>query len=107
MALRKFKPTTSGRRWAKLSDFKEVTKKRPEKKLCESLKKTGGRNNRGRITARHIGGGHKRLYRIIDFKRDKYDMSAKVIAVEYDPNRSCRIVLLRYKDGEKRYMLAP
>lgn len=105
--MKKYKPATPGKRWANLPEFKELTKKRPEKSLIESLRKSGGRNNQGRITTRHIGGGHKRLYRIIDFKRDKFDVNAKVIAVEYDPNRTCRIALLRYEDGEKRYILAP
>ena len=107
MALKKYKPSTPGKRWANLPDFAELTKGYPEKSLTETLNKTGGRNNRGRITTRHVGGGHKRLYRIVDFKRDKYDISAKVMSIEYDPNRSCRIALLNYKDGEKRYILAP
>ncbi|MFH0877837.1 MAG: 50S ribosomal protein L2 [Candidatus Omnitrophota bacterium] len=107
MAIRKYKPTTPGRRWANLPDFEEITKKTPEKSLVEPLNKTGGRNNMGRITTRHIGGGHKRLYRIVDFRRDKFDVPAKVLAIEYDPNRSCRIALVQYKDGEKRYNLAP
>lgn len=107
MGIRKFKPTTPGRRWANLPDFVEITKSRPEKSLVETLHKTGGRNNNGRITTRHIGGGHKRLYRIVDFRRDKFDMPATVASVEYDPNRSCRIALVNYKDGEKRYILAP
>lgn len=94
-------------RWANLPDFAEVTKKTPEKGLIEALPRRGGRNNRGRITTRHIGGGHKRLYRIVDFKRDKFNVLAKVQAIEYDPNRSCRITLLNYQDGEKRYILAP
>lgn len=87
--------------------FEEITKSKPEKALIESLKKSGGRNNTGRITSRHRGGGHKRFYRIIDFKRDKRGMDARVIAVEYDPNRSARIALLQYSDGEKRYIIAP
>jgi len=107
MGIKKYKPTTSSMRWTKLSDFAEITKKRPERSLTEPLKKTGGRNNRGRITTRHIGGGHKRMYRIIDFSRNKFDVTAQVAAIEYDPNRSCRIALLRYADGEKRYVLAP
>ena len=94
-------------RWANLPDFEEITKDYPEKSLVSSLHKTGGRNNFGRITTRHIGGGHKRLYRMIDFKRDKLDTPAKVAAIEYDPNRSCRIALLQYQDGEKRYIIAP
>jgi large subunit ribosomal protein L2 len=107
MAIRKFKATTPGRRWANLPDFKEITKDYPEKSLVETLPRKGGRNNRGRITTRHIGGGHKRLYRIVDFRREKLDVGAKVLAIEYDPNRSCRIALLDYKDGERRYILAP
>lgn len=107
MGMTKHKPTTPGRRWANLPDFQEVTKKRPEKSLVEPLRKTGGRNNRGRVTTRHVGGGHKRLYRIVDFKRDKLDVPGKVLSVEYDPNRSCRIALLSYADGEKRYIIAP
>ncbi len=107
MGTRKFKPTTPGRRWANLPDFVEITKSRPEKSLVETLHKTGGRNNNGRITTRHIGGGHKRLYRIVDFRRDKFDVPATVASIEYDPNRSCRIALVNYKDGEKRYIIAP
>jgi large subunit ribosomal protein L2 len=107
MGTRKFKPTTPGLRWANLPDFSEVTKHRPEKSLVESLPKTGGRNNYGRITTRHVGGGHKRLYRLIDFKRDKFDVTANVLAIEYDPNRSCRIALLNYPDGVKKYILCP
>ena len=107
MAIRKYKPTSPARRSMSVSTFEEVTKKRPEKSLIEPLKKTGGRNNIGRITTRHRGGGHKRFYRIIDFKRDKTGIPARVAAIEYDPNRSARIALLFYVDGEKRYMLAP
>ncbi|MGE5279702.1 MAG: 50S ribosomal protein L2 [Deltaproteobacteria bacterium] len=107
MGNKNYRPTTPAMRWTTLSDFADVAKKRPERRLTEPLKKTGGRNNRGRITTRHIGGGHKRLYRLIDFARDKYDVTAVVEAVEYDPNRTCRIALLRYPDGEKRYILAP
>jgi large subunit ribosomal protein L2 len=107
MPLRNYKPTSPGRRFASVSDFSEITKKRPEKSLTVPLKKHGGRNAHGRITCRHRGGGHKRLYRRIDFKRDKFDVSAKVVAIEYDPNRSPRIALLEYEDGEKRYILAP
>ncbi len=107
MGNKKYKPTTASMRWTTLSDFKEITKKRPERRLTQPLKKTGGRNNRGRITTRHIGGGHKRQYRLIDFARNKFDVTAQVVAIEYDPNRTCRIALLRYADGEKRYMLAP
>jgi large subunit ribosomal protein L2 len=107
MAIKKFKPATPGRRWANLPDFVEVTKSRPEKSLIEALSKSGGRNNRGRITTRHVGGGHKRMYRIIDFARNKFDAAGKVLAIEYDPNRTCRIALVQYADGEKRYILAP
>jgi large subunit ribosomal protein L2 len=107
MAIRKFKPTTPGTRWMSVSAFDEITKTRPEKGLLEPLKKSGGRNNTGRITSRHRGGGHKRFYRIIDFKRDKRGMDARVMAVEYDPNRSSRIALLQYADGERRYIIAP
>lgn len=107
MGIRRYKPTSAGRRNMTVSTFEEITKKRPESRLIEPLRKTGGRNNRGRITTRHRGGGHKRFYRIIDFKRDKRGIPAKVAAIEYDPNRSARIVLLNYVDGEKRYILAP
>lgn len=107
MAIRKLKPTTPGTRWMSVAAFDEVTKTRPEKSLVEPLKKSGGRNNTGRVTSRHRGGGHKRFYRIIDFKRDKIGMDAKVVAIEYDPNRSARIALLQYVDGEKRYIIAP
>jgi large subunit ribosomal protein L2 len=107
MAIRKFKPVTPGTRWMSVSTFGEVTKTRPEKALIEPLHKSGGRNNTGRITSRHRGGGHKRFYRIIDFKRNKPGMDATVSAVEYDPNRSARIILLQYADGERRYIIAP
>lgn len=107
MAIRKLKPVTPGTRWMSVPAFDEITKTVPEKSLIEILKKTGGRNNTGRITSRHRGGGHKRFYRIVDFKRDKFDIEANVTAIEYDPNRSARIALLTYKDGEKRYILAP
>lgn len=107
MPIRKCKPTSPGRRLQSYLTFEEITKKRPEKGLVEPLKKYSGRNVYGRITCRHKGGGHKRLYRIIDFKRDKTDIPAKVAAIEYDPNRSSRIALLHYADGEKRYILAP
>lgn len=109
MGIRKYKPTSPGRRGATVSDFAEITdrKKRPEKSLTKPKKKTGGRNNQGKITARHRGGGHKRKYRVIDFKRDKDGIPAKVAYIEYDPNRSARIALLHYVDGEKRYILAP
>jgi large subunit ribosomal protein L2 len=107
MAMKSFKPTSPGRRFQNVSDFAEITTDRPEKSLVASLKKTGGRNNNGRVTSRHIGGGHKRRYRIIDFKRDKKDIPARVVSIEYDPNRTARIALLNYADGEKRYILAP
>ena len=108
MPVRKFKPYTPSRRFMTVADFSEITKTEPEKSLVKPLKKTGGRNNQGRITVRFRGGGHKRLYRIIDFKRwDKVGIPAKVAAIEYDPNRSARIALLHYRDGEKRYIIAP
>ncbi len=107
MGIKQYKPRTPSLRWTALSDFKEITKHRPEKSLTEPLKKTGGRNSQGRITSRFRGGGHKRRYRIIDFKRDKMDISARVVAIEYDPNRSSRIALLEYGDKEKRYILWP
>ena len=107
MPLRKRKPTSAGRRFQSVSDFGEITKRRPERSLVEPLPKTGGRNNYGRKTARHRGGGHKQQYRVIDFKRTKDGVPASVAAIEYDPNRNCRIALLHYHDGEKRYILAP
>jgi large subunit ribosomal protein L2 len=107
MAIRKLKPMTPGTRWMSVSAFDEITKTKPEKSLIEPLRKSGGRNNTGRVTSRHRGGGHKRFYRVIDFKRDKKGMDAKVAAIEYDPNRSARIALLQYTDGEKRYIVAP
>jgi len=107
MGIRKLKPNTPGTRYQSISTFDEITKSTPEKSLTVALKKSGGRNNLGRLTSRHIGGGHKRRYRIIDFKRNKFDVPAKVFSIEYDPNRSCRIALLHYLDGEKRYILAP
>jgi len=107
MPIKKCKPTSPGRRFQTYLVNPELAKKDPEKSLTEPLKKTGGRNNYGRITVRFRGGGHKRLYRIIDFKRDKDNVPAKVIALEYDPNRSANIALLQYADGEKRYILAP
>jgi len=107
MALISRKPTSPGRRFQTVSDFSEITRTEPERSLLEPLKKKGGRNNRGRRTMRHRGGGHKRLYRRIDFKRDKLEVPAKVASIEYDPNRSARIALLHYRDGEKRYILAP
>ncbi len=107
MGLKKYKPTSPGRRFQSVSDFAEITRTEPEKSLCEPLPKKGGRNNNGRITTRHQGGGHKRQYRRIDFKRNKDGVPAKVATIEYDPNRSARIALLHYADGEKRYILAP
>ncbi len=107
MAIKSYKPTSAGRRHQTCSAFDEITTSIPEKSLVVSLKKTGGRNNYGRITSRHIGGGSKQKYRIIDFARTKRDIAAKVATIEYDPNRSARIALLKYIDGEKRYILAP
>jgi large subunit ribosomal protein L2 len=107
MPVRRFKPTSPGRRFMTVSDFAEITKSKPEKALTEKLTKKGGRNNNGRITTRHQGGGHKRRYRIVDFKRTKDGVPAKVAAIEYDPNRSARIALLHYADGFKSYILAP
>jgi large subunit ribosomal protein L2 len=107
MPTRKFKPITPSRRHMELPDFSELTKKKPEESLLEPLSKTGGRNNQGRVTVRHRGGGHKRLYRIIDFARDKWGVPARVVSKEYDPNRSAWITLLHYADGEKRYILSP
>jgi len=106
-AVKKVKPTSPGRRFQAYSTYEEVTSREPEKSLLRPLRKKGGRNVNGRITARHRGGGHKRHYRVIDFKRDKIDIPAKVATIEYDPNRSARIALLHYVDGEKRYILAP
>jgi len=107
VALRKRKPTSAGRRFQSVSDFSEITKDRPERSLVVPLPKTGGRNSYGRKTARHKGGGHKQQYRLVDFKRTKDGVPATVAAIEYDPNRNCRIALLHYHDGEKRYILAP
>ena len=107
MAVREYKPTSAGRRFMSVSSFDEITKKEPEKSLVVPRKKTGGRNNGGRITTRHIGGGHKRKYRIIDFRRNKLEVPGRVAAIEYDPNRSANIALIHYVDGEKRYILAP
>ncbi|MFQ5653123.1 MAG: 50S ribosomal protein L2 [Planctomycetota bacterium] len=107
MGIRTYKPTTPGRRRGSVSDFSEITRTKPEKSLLVALRKKGGRNNHGHITARHRGGGHRRHYRIIDFKRNKDGIPARVASVEYDPNRSARIALLHYVDGEKRYILAP
>jgi large subunit ribosomal protein L2 len=107
MGLKRFKPTTDPLRWTAISDFAELTKSRPEKKLLVPLRKSAGRNNRGRITSRHRGGGHKRMLRIVDLVRNKPDVTAKVIAIEYDPGRTARLALVQYSDGEKRYILAP
>ncbi len=107
MAIRKLRPVTPTQRFRTVADFSEVTRTEPEKSLLEPLKKSGGRNNRGRITVRHRGGGHKRRYRIIDFKRTKHGVPAKVFSIEYDPNRSARICLLHFIDGEKRYIIWP
>jgi large subunit ribosomal protein L2 len=107
MALISRKPTSAGRRFQTATDFAEITRSEPEKSLVTTLKKTGGRNNHGRVTCRHRGGGHKRQYRLIDFKRNKLEVPAKVATIEYDPNRTTRIALLHYVDGEKRYILAP
>ena len=107
MPLKQYKPTSPGRRFGTVSDFAEITKKKPEKSLLRPKKRTGGRNNQGRLTVRHQGGGHKQRYRVIDFKRDKIGVPGKVAAVEYDPNRSARIALIHYVDGEKRYIIAP
>src|SRR5260370_6561858 len=107
MPLRKFKPTSPGRRFMTISGFDEVTVSEPEKTLTESLPTHAGRNNQGRITTRHQGGGYRNLYRKIDFKRDKHGVEGKVATIEDDPNRSARIALIHYKDGEQRYILAP
>jgi large subunit ribosomal protein L2 len=107
MGVRTYRPYTPGRRQAVSSDFAEITKSEPEKSLTKYIHRKKGRNNRGVITCRHRGGGHKRLYRMIDFKRDKRNINAEVLAIEYDPNRNARIALVEYQDGEKRYILAP
>lgn len=107
MAVKSFKPYSAGRRFMTVASFDEITTDKPEKSLVERLQKHGGRNQQGRLTVRHQGGGHKRLYRVIDFKRNKDDIQATVATIEYDPNRSARIALLNYADGEKRYILAP
>ena len=107
MAVKRFRPTTPTLRYKTVASFAEITKTEPEKSLLEPLRKKGGRNNQGRLTVRHRGGGHKRMYRIIDFRRNKHGVPAKVASIEYDPNRSARIALLFYADGEKRYILAP
>jgi large subunit ribosomal protein L2 len=107
MPVKQYKPTSPGRRGMSVSTFEEITKKRPEKSLTEPLKKRAGRNSNGRITTRHQGGGHKRLYRVVDWRRNKLGVQARVIGIEYDPNRSARLALLEYADGERRYILAP
>ena len=107
MAIRKFKPTTPGQRNKAISAFDEITTNKPQKSLLAPLKRTGGRNNTGQMTMRYIGGGHKKIYRIIDFLRNKDNVPAEVLTIEYDPNRSARIALVQYEDGEKRYILAP
>jgi large subunit ribosomal protein L2 len=107
MPLRQYKPTTPSRRFRSVSTYEELTTDKPEKSLLEPLKKSGGRNAQGRITSRFRGGGNKRMYRIIDFRRDKYDIQGSVATIEYDPNRSARIALVQYEDGQKRYILAP
>lgn len=107
MGVRRYKPTSAGRRNMSVSTFEEITKSTPERSLLAPLRKSGGRNNNGRVTTRHRGGGHKRHYRIVDFKRNKIGIPAKVASIEYDPNRSAWIALLHYADGEKRYILAP
>jgi len=107
MPIKVYKPTSAGRRGMTGHSFDEITKSRPQRGLTEAVRKRGGRNNTGRITTRHRGGGHRRRYRIIDFKRNKFDVTAQVISVEYDPNRSARIALLEYEDGERRYIIAP
>ena len=107
MGIRNLKPVTPGSRFASRSDFADLTAHKPEKKLTVALRKKGGRNNTGRITVRHRGGGHKRRYRIIDYKRNKFGVNGKVATIEYDPNRSAYISLIHYEDGEKRYILSP
>jgi large subunit ribosomal protein L2 len=107
VGIKRYKPTTSSLRFTVLSDFAEITKSKPEKSLLRPLKKTGGRNVNGRITARYRGGGHKRRYRVMDFKRDRIDEQAEVIGIEYDPNRSARIALIEYPNGDKAYIIAP
>ncbi|MCQ2154766.1 MAG: 50S ribosomal protein L2 [Bacteroidales bacterium] len=107
MAVKKYKPTTPGQRNKVISAFDDITCKKPEKSLLEPIRKSGGRNNQGKMTMRYLGGGHKRMYRIIDFLRDKDNVVAEVMTIEYDPNRSARIALVKYEDGEKRYIIAP
>jgi large subunit ribosomal protein L2 len=107
MGIKKFRPTSPGLRWSEVSDFAEITKDRPEKSLLACLRKSGGRNSYGRITSYQRGGGHKRMYRLVDFKRDRIDIAAKVLAIEYDPNRSSRVALIQYPDGQKSYIIFP
>ncbi|MCC6802269.1 MAG: 50S ribosomal protein L2 [Anaerolineae bacterium] len=107
MPIKVYKPTSAGRRGMTGHSFEEITTSRPQRSLTEAIRKRGGRNNTGRVTVRHRGGGHRRRYRIIDFKRNKFDVTAQVISIEYDPNRSARIALLEYEDGERRYIIAP
>ncbi len=107
MPVKVYKPTSAGRRGMTGHSFEEITKSKPERSLTEPIRKRGGRNNAGRLTVRHRGGGHKRRYRVIDFRRNKFDCAASVIAIEYDPNRSARIALVEYEDGERRYIIAP
>lgn len=107
MGIRNYKPTSKGRRFGSVSDFADITTSSPEKSLLVKLKRTGGRNNVGRITMRHMGGGHKPMYRVVDFRRDKLGVPGVIASIEYDPNRSSRIALVHYKDGEKRYIIAP
>ena len=107
MGIQKFKPNTPGLRFKQISDFEQVTNSSPEKSLLVKAKKSGGRNNTGKMTMRHTGGGHKQRYRLIDFKRNKFDIKGLVKSIEYDPNRSARIALVYYTDGEKRYIIAP
>src|ERR671932_834577 len=107
MPVKTYKPTSPGRRWMSVATFEASTNSRPERSLTEPIKKTAGRNNNGRITTRHRGGGHKRLYRIIDWKRNKIGVPGRVIAIEYDPKRRARIALIQYEDGERRYIVAP
>jgi large subunit ribosomal protein L2 len=107
MGIRQFKPVTAATRFRSVSDFAEITRSEPERSLLEPLRRTGGRNNKGHVTTRHQGGGHKRRYRRIDFRRDKFGVPGKVTTIEYDPNRTCRIALVTYADGEKRYIVHP
>ena len=105
MGIRQFKPVTAATRFRSVSDFAEITRSEPERSLLEPLRRTGGRNNKGHVTTRHQGGGHKRRYRRIDFRRDKFGVPGKITTIEYDPNRTCRIALVTYADGEKRYVV--